>query len=153
MPHGTLQPGVCPTRHPVARGEVAQTSDSLRADALAGGAFLSFSQSSRFCVNRDADEHRRPVRCMRMTPRWELFRPWQGLESLGLTNRMYAQLLEQEKKRNLSKSQHKTSTPHKYAPGWNEYLASASEANVKVHRSAHPHSGLTLIHYSGRQVT
>ncbi|KAJ3563418.1 hypothetical protein NP233_g6339 [Leucocoprinus birnbaumii] len=46
------------------------------------------------------------------------------------------EVLEREKNRNLSRSQHKTSTPHgKDAPGWNEYLASASEANVKADRS------------------
>ncbi|KXN84762.1 hypothetical protein AN958_09062 [Leucoagaricus sp. SymC.cos] len=46
------------------------------------------------------------------------------------------ELLEREKHRNLSGSQHKTSTPHeKDAPGWNEYLASASEANVKADKS------------------
>jgi len=40
--------------------------------------------------------------------------------------------LETEKGRNLSGTQHKTSTPHKHAPGWNEHLASASEASVKA---------------------
>ncbi|KAF5359116.1 hypothetical protein D9756_003485 [Leucocoprinus leucothites] len=46
------------------------------------------------------------------------------------------EVLEREKHRNLSQSQHKTSTPHgSDAPGWNEYLASASEANVKADRS------------------
>ncbi|KAF9468027.1 hypothetical protein BDZ94DRAFT_1304772 [Collybia nuda] len=38
--------------------------------------------------------------------------------------------LEVEKKRNLSNTQHKTSTPHKSAPGWNENLASTSEASA-----------------------
>ena len=42
------------------------------------------------------------------------------------------EILELEKKRNLSKQQHKTSTPHAHAPGWNEYLASASEASIKA---------------------
>lgn len=45
------------------------------------------------------------------------------------------QVLEKEKHRNLSRTQHETSTPHKHAPGWNEYIASASEANVKVWHS------------------
>ncbi|KZT73055.1 hypothetical protein DAEQUDRAFT_762415 [Daedalea quercina L-15889] len=41
--------------------------------------------------------------------------------------------LETEKRRNLTGKQHKTSTPHEeHAPGWNEYLASASEAAVKA---------------------
>ncbi|KAF8150012.1 hypothetical protein B0H34DRAFT_732107 [Crassisporium funariophilum] len=43
--------------------------------------------------------------------------------------------LEREKNRNLSGSQHKTSTPHEHAPGWNEALASASEASVKADKS------------------
>ncbi|KAF8968128.1 hypothetical protein BDZ97DRAFT_1801062, partial [Flammula alnicola] len=43
------------------------------------------------------------------------------------------EVLEREKKRNLSRSStDKTSTPYDYAPGWNEVLASASEAAVKV---------------------
>jgi len=41
-------------------------------------------------------------------------------------------IIELEKKRNLSKEQGKTSTPHEFAPGWNEHLASVSEAYVKV---------------------
>lgn len=40
--------------------------------------------------------------------------------------------IDLEKKRNLSKEQGKTSTPHEHAPGWNEYLASESEAYIKV---------------------
>lgn len=47
------------------------------------------------------------------------------------------EVLEVEKQRNLSKQQHKTSTPIKNAPGWNQYLASASEAAVKADRSDH----------------
>lgn len=34
--------------------------------------------------------------------------------------------------RNLSGKQHKTSSTHEYAPGWNEYLATNSEAAVKA---------------------
>ncbi|KAJ7087615.1 hypothetical protein B0H15DRAFT_754550, partial [Mycena belliarum] len=45
--------------------------------------------------------------------------------------------LEREKQRNLSNEQHKTSTPHKHAPGWNEHLASESEATVKADRADH----------------
>ncbi|KDQ24762.1 hypothetical protein PLEOSDRAFT_1090448 [Pleurotus ostreatus PC15] len=44
-------------------------------------------------------------------------------------------VLDLEKKRNLSGTQHKTSTPHTNAPGWNEHLATASEASVKADRS------------------
>lgn len=46
-----------------------------------------------------------------------------------------SQTIDREKQRNLSGNQHKTSTPHKNAPGWNEYLASSSEAAVKADRS------------------
>ena len=42
------------------------------------------------------------------------------------------QVLELEKQRNLRKEQHKTSAPIHNAPGWNQYLASASEAAIKV---------------------
>lgn len=43
------------------------------------------------------------------------------------------ELLEREKRKNLEKKQHLTSTPHEStAPGWNEHLASSSEAHVKV---------------------
>ncbi|KIK62965.1 hypothetical protein GYMLUDRAFT_41263 [Collybiopsis luxurians FD-317 M1] len=45
------------------------------------------------------------------------------------------EVLDKEKKRNLSKTQHITSTPHDHSPGWNESLASASEAHVKADRS------------------
>ncbi|KAJ7364134.1 hypothetical protein DFH08DRAFT_266992 [Mycena albidolilacea] len=42
-------------------------------------------------------------------------------------------ILETEKARNLAGTQYQTSTPHrKHAPGWNEHLASASEASVKA---------------------
>ncbi|PAV16033.1 hypothetical protein PNOK_0765300 [Pyrrhoderma noxium] len=40
--------------------------------------------------------------------------------------------IEREKMRNLSGKQHKTSSTHEYAPGWNEYLATNSEAAVKA---------------------
>ncbi|KAF7369335.1 hypothetical protein MVEN_00261800 [Mycena venus] len=40
--------------------------------------------------------------------------------------------LEKEKHRNLQGKQDKNSTPHEHAPGWNEPLASASEASVKA---------------------
>jgi len=45
------------------------------------------------------------------------------------------EVLETEKHRNLRKEQHKTSSPIKNAPGWNQHLASASEAAVKADRS------------------
>ncbi|KAF9477910.1 hypothetical protein BDN70DRAFT_778948, partial [Pholiota conissans] len=46
------------------------------------------------------------------------------------------EVLEREKHRNLQRTKvDKTSTPHEFAPGWNETLASASEANVKADKS------------------
>ena len=42
------------------------------------------------------------------------------------------QVLDTEKARNLKGEQHKTSTTIRNAPGWNQYLASASEAAIKV---------------------
>ncbi|KAJ6576550.1 hypothetical protein DFH09DRAFT_1078139 [Mycena vulgaris] len=45
------------------------------------------------------------------------------------------EVLGTEKDRNLAGTQYKTSTPHKHAPGWNEHLASASEASVKADQS------------------
>jgi hypothetical protein len=49
-----------------------------------------------------------------------------------ILNRFPCQLLEKEKRLNLLGQQHRTSTPHAHAPGWNESLATASEAGVKV---------------------
>ncbi|KAG5646938.1 hypothetical protein DXG03_001661 [Asterophora parasitica] len=47
------------------------------------------------------------------------------------------QTLDSEKHRNLTGQQQKTSTPHgASAPGWNEALASESEASVKADQSA-----------------
>ncbi|PPQ66217.1 hypothetical protein CVT24_000329 [Panaeolus cyanescens] len=45
-----------------------------------------------------------------------------------------SQVLEHEKMRNLMGKQ-KSSSPHEHAPGWNETLASTSEANVKADRA------------------
>jgi hypothetical protein len=67
------------------------------------------------------------VPCMRTTQKWVM------LLLLVLRLELTAsQVLETEKHRNLNKKQHETSTPIKNAPGWNQYLASASEAAVKV---------------------
>ncbi|KAG8841043.1 hypothetical protein FRB91_005414 [Serendipita sp. 411] len=64
--------------------------------------------------------------------------------STGFTQRAYSSgsihdndpdLLEAEKQKNLKKEQHHTSTPHKHAPGWNEYLASTSEAYAKADKA------------------
>ncbi|THH31724.1 hypothetical protein EUX98_g2474 [Antrodiella citrinella] len=53
------------------------------------------------------------------------------------------EVLEQEKQRNLRKEQHKTSAPIRNAPGWNQHLASASEANIKADRSDNHPSEMT----------
>jgi hypothetical protein len=45
------------------------------------------------------------------------------------------QVLEEEKQKNLTGKQHKGSAPHNNAPGWNEYLASTSEAYTKADKS------------------
>ncbi|KDQ57271.1 hypothetical protein JAAARDRAFT_35905 [Jaapia argillacea MUCL 33604] len=47
------------------------------------------------------------------------------------------EVLEREKHRNLSGRQHETSTPLRTAPGWNESLASHSEASVKADKHDH----------------
>ncbi|KAJ7475906.1 hypothetical protein FB451DRAFT_1245205 [Mycena latifolia] len=54
-----------------------------------------------------------------------------------------------EVSRNLAGTQYKTSTPHKHAPGWNEHLASASEASVKADQALGSPSDLqkTTIEY------
>ncbi|KAJ6513184.1 hypothetical protein C8R45DRAFT_962723 [Mycena sanguinolenta] len=58
-------------------------------------------------------------------------------------------VLETEKVRNLTGTQYKTSTPHKHAPGWNEHLASASEASVKADKDTGSPSDLqkTTVEY------
>ncbi|KAJ7922658.1 hypothetical protein B0H13DRAFT_1707677 [Mycena leptocephala] len=43
--------------------------------------------------------------------------------------------LEREKHRNLAGKQDETSEPHEHAPGWNEPLASSSEASVKADKA------------------
>ncbi|KNZ81844.1 hypothetical protein J132_10122 [Termitomyces sp. J132] len=54
------------------------------------------------------------------------------------------QTIEAETLRKLLKQQYKTSTPIKNAPGWNEALASESEASVKADKSDSPASTLEL---------
>lgn len=47
-----------------------------------------------------------------------------------------AQVLGREKQKNLDGNQHKSgSTPHDNAPGWNELLASQSEAAIKADKA------------------
>ncbi|KAF5326932.1 hypothetical protein D9619_004290 [Psilocybe cf. subviscida] len=61
--------------------------------------------------------------------------------------------LEREKHRNLSGQHDKKSSPHDHAPGWNESLASASEAFVKADkspRSAADMQNETVSHFKAR---
>lgn len=59
---------------------------------------------------------------------------WSGTISFQLPKGLHSQVLEREKHRNLS-GKHRSENPalHEHAPGWNENLASASEATVKVY--------------------
>ncbi|KAI0091200.1 hypothetical protein BDY19DRAFT_1046901 [Irpex rosettiformis] len=58
-----------------------------------------------------------------------------GKRFTSTVNENDPEVIDLEKQRNLRGEQHETSTPIKNAPGWNEYLASASEAAVKADRS------------------
>jgi hypothetical protein len=51
--------------------------------------------------------------------------------NLVATNAQSFKVLEREKQKNLSEDQWNTSSLYQHAPGWNEYLASESEAHVK----------------------
>ena len=64
--------------------------------------------------------------CTTMILRYDFFCP--SIRSIDTL----AKVLEREKNRNLNRTQNNTATPHDHAPGWNEALASASEAAVKV---------------------
>jgi len=46
------------------------------------------------------------------------------------------EVLEREKRRNLARHPYQTSSPLDHSPGWNETLATASEANVKADQDA-----------------
>lgn len=72
--------------------------------------------------------HHDLARCMTMTQRYVPF----NYVPLKQNQFPSLQMLERGKRRNLSGIQHETSTPIDDAPGWNEDLASASEAHVKV---------------------
>ena len=54
------------------------------------------------------------------------------------------EVLEREKQRNLAKHHYQTTAPVDDAPGWNEYLASDSEAFVKVSCRPTHHLELSL---------
>jgi hypothetical protein len=56
---------------------------------------------------------------------------WYAFHKPVPTNAQSFKVLEREKQKNLSKDQWNTSSLYQHAPGWNEYLASESEAHVK----------------------
>ncbi|KAI0250220.1 hypothetical protein BJV78DRAFT_1220535 [Lactifluus subvellereus] len=67
------------------------------------------------------------------------------LTTSRLANRAYGtmhdndpEVLEREKRRNLARQPYQTSSPLDHSPGWNERLASTSEAYVKADQDASP---------------
>ncbi|EIW83962.1 hypothetical protein CONPUDRAFT_163215 [Coniophora puteana RWD-64-598 SS2] len=74
----------------------------------------------------------RAARAAVTTPRYASARLYSSFSTMHDND---AETLDAEKARNLTGSQHKTSTPIREAPGWNEHLASESEAHVKADRS------------------
>jgi len=80
-----------------------------------------------------------------------------------LANRTYStghendpEVLEREKRRNLSRQPYQTSSPVDHSPGWNEHLASTSEANVKADQDAsslHELASRTVNHLKARDAT
>jgi len=52
------------------------------------------------------------------------------------------EVLEREKRRNLARHPHQTSSPLDHSPGWNETLATTSEAHVKADQDASSPSDL-----------
>ncbi|KAH9928725.1 uncharacterized protein B0H18DRAFT_874647 [Fomitopsis serialis] len=64
-----------------------------------------------------------------------------------------ADTLDTEKKRNLTGKQHRSSAPHdESAPGWNEYLGSASEAAVKADQSPDDGDVATMQHKTATRI-
>jgi len=80
-----------------------------------------------------------------------------------LANRTYStvhendpEVLEREKRRNLSRQPYQTSSPLDHSPGWNESLASTSEANVKADQDAssfHDLASRTVAHLKAKVST
>ncbi|KAI0001450.1 hypothetical protein BJV74DRAFT_69250 [Russula compacta] len=63
------------------------------------------------------------------------------------------EVLEREKRRNLSRQPYQTSSPLDHSPGWNEHLASASEAHVKADQdvsSLHDLASRTVAHLKAK---
>jgi hypothetical protein len=65
--------------------------------------------------------------CTTMTPKCaaELTSLYTSVDAIG-------QVLQREKQRNLSRHPYQNNAPMDHAPGWNEQLASSSEAFIKV---------------------
>jgi hypothetical protein len=66
------------------------------------------------------------------------------------------EVLEREKRRNLSRQPYQTSSPIDHSPGWNEHLASTSEANVKADQdtsSLHDLASRTVTHLKAKDST
>jgi len=63
------------------------------------------------------------------------------------------EVLEREKRRNLTRQPYQTSSPLDHSPGWNEHLASTSEANVKADKdrsSPHDLASRTVSHLKAK---
>jgi len=79
---------------------------------------------------------------------------------LRLANRAYStmhdndpEVLEREKRRNLSRQPYQTSSPLDHSPGWNEHLASTSEAHIKADQdksSPHDLASRTVSHLKAK---
>ncbi|KAJ7578139.1 hypothetical protein C8J56DRAFT_356869 [Mycena floridula] len=90
---------------------------------------------SKFTMNKSALSN--AIRGRAFLHSGALRQPNTGLRFSSTRHGNDPEVLQREKERNLSsKSQNKTS-PHEHAPGWNEHLASDSEASVKADRSTH----------------
>jgi len=66
------------------------------------------------------------------------------------------EVLEREKRRNLTRQPYQTSSPLDHSPGWNEHLASSSEANVKADQDSSPVHNLaarTVAHLKARDLS
>ncbi|KAF8501665.1 hypothetical protein F5888DRAFT_1608816, partial [Russula emetica] len=63
------------------------------------------------------------------------------------------EVLEREKRRNLTRQPYQTSSPLDHSPGWNEHLASTSEAHVKADQdrsSPHDLAARTVAHLKAK---
>jgi len=77
-----------------------------------------------------------------------------------LANRAYStmhdndpEVLEREKRRNLTRQPYQTSSPLDHSPGWNEHLATTSEAHVKADQdrsSPHDLASRTVSHLKAK---